>query len=505
MTAPWRVAVRILVIAAGASVLTAGVLAFEPAKWPIYLTYLGIALLLYPPVVQVLPGLYIGIPSVAAGIGFLYVAGPPIIVLNLVMMLCIRAGRKALPASWLTRLPWLAAVASRRDLAGGGAQLLAQFVPESATYALGLGARWAVASSLAAPGVPSASPWAMAAGEAAGYAVWGVLSILPIYSDRSLLPLADREGLLGALADMRLIFPLALTPFVYLIAYGYQTDGLSGAVGWTLATIGLHFMLRRMNDRRRMLEEQNRQLVSLNRELEHRERLSAIGKMSSVVSHQILHQLGVIGIYADLVRNSEADGDTRANLEQVRSYGLAIEEALRDVNRVLTDLLVFSRDMRLNLYSHPLARVIEECVESTRAEAGEGGVTVRIGSVPPLDVIVDKLKIKQAIANVLRNAIEVSPSGSEIVVQAIQSDGHVEIRVSDRGPGVPEKDREAVFTPFFTTKEHGTGLGLAIAREFTDAHGGRLWIEPRDGTGTTFVLRLPLTPGDRAGPAPPSA
>jgi signal transduction histidine kinase len=56
---------------------------------------------------------------------------------------------------------------------------------------------------------------------------------------------------------------------------------------------------------------------------------------------------------------------------------------------------------------------------------------------------------------------------------------------------VPEADREAVFTPFFTTKEHGNGLGLAIAREFTEAHGGRIMVESRDGMGATFVLRLP--------------
>ena len=68
-------------------------------------------------------------------------------------------------------------------------------------------------------------------------------------------------------------------------------------------------MLQRLNERRLPVEEQNRRLEALNRELEHRERLSAIGKMSSVVSHQILQQLGVIGIYADLIRHADADAD----------------------------------------------------------------------------------------------------------------------------------------------------------------------------------------------------
>lgn len=77
-------------------------------------------------------------------------------------------------------------------------------------------------------------------------------------------------------------------------------------------------------------------------------------------------------------------------------------------------------------------------------------------------------------------------------MRAGTQNGWAKIAVSDHGPGVPEADRDAVFAPFFTTKEHGTGLGLAIAREFTEAHGGQLVVESGNGTGATFVLRLPL-------------
>jgi signal transduction histidine kinase len=491
MTTACRGVIRSLVMAAGAVVLIASVWAFEWTQWPVYLVYFAIALLLYPPVVQVLPGLVIGIPSVAVGVGFLYVGGLPIIVINLVAVFCIRAARAAVPARWVVSMPQLAALAARRDLGGGGAQSFAQFVPESATYAIGLAVRWAVVSALAPSTPPTAALWAILVAEACGYSVWGVLSILPIYPDRSLLPLGDREGLRGAIADMRLIFPLALTPFVYLIAYGYQTAGLWGAAGWALATLGLHFMLQRMNDGRLKLEEQNRQLLSLNRELEHRERLSAIGKMSSVVSHQILQQLGVIGLYADLIRNADGAGDASAAMAQAHCSASAIEGALRDVNRVLTDLLVFSKDLRLNLYTHPVLPLLEECVEACRHEQLERRVTVRLEGVAPFDLTLDKLKMKQALLNLLRNAIEASPPGGTVVMEVAQRDGGVAIAVCDQGSGVPDADREAVFAPFFTTKERGTGLGLAIAREFTEAHGGRLWIEPAD-TGARFVTWLPV-------------
>jgi signal transduction histidine kinase len=485
---------RSLVVAVGGAVIVVSILSFEWARWPVYLAYFAIAMTLYPPVVRVLPGLVIGIPSVAAGIGFLYIAGLPIVVLNLLAVLSVRAARTALPATWLERFAPLADLAARRDLAGGGAQSLAQFIPESAIYALGLAVRWGVASLLAAPRPPTAAPEAILAGEVCGYAVWGVLSILPIFPDRPLLPLGDREGLRSAIADMRLIFPLALTPFVYLMAYGYQTAGLAGAAGWSLATLGLHFMLRRMTDRRVILEEQNRQLITLNRELEHGERLSAIGKMSSVVSHQILQQLGVIGLYADLIRNVDGADDPPAALAQARGHAAGIEGAVHDVNRVLTDLLVFSKDLRLNLYGHTLGPLLDECIEACRPAAYERRVSVRVEQGDALELTLDKLKIKQALVNVLRNAIDASPLGGTVVVCLARRDGGVAIEVSDQGPGVAPGDREAVFAPFFTTKERGTGLGLAIAREFTEAHGGRLWVEGADGGGARVVTWLPIRP-----------
>ena len=124
--------------------------------------------------------------------------------------------------------------------------------------------------------------------ELGGYAGWGLLSLLPIFSYRPVLPAPSEGRQRALLMDLGLIMILALTPFVFLIAYGYQVYGLGGAAAWSLSALGLHFMLRRLNERRVLVQEQNRRLAAVNRELEHRERLSAIGKMSSVVSHQML-------------------------------------------------------------------------------------------------------------------------------------------------------------------------------------------------------------------------
>jgi signal transduction histidine kinase len=497
MNPAWRAALRGAVIAGGAAVALASLLALRAADWPIYLVFAGVSVVLFLPYVEVLPRAGLPIPEMAATIGFLYIGGAPIIVLRNVAPIVVGALRRALPESWKARVPQLRAPGSLRrellELDWSDSRVDTGTVAEWATFTLGLGVRWWIVSALAGPGHATAHPGAMAFAELGGYACWGLLSILPIYPDRPILALEPRVGQRAALTDIGLIVVLALTPFVFLIAYGFQAGGLAGGAAWSLSTLGLHFMLRRLHERRLTVEEQNRRLETLNRELEHRERLSAIGKMSSVVSHQILQQLGVIGIYADLIRNADDASDPNAVLAQTRGNATAIEGALRDVNRVLTDLLVFSKDLRLNLYEHPLGRVIDESVQECQAAAAERRVALRLECPETINLTLDKLKMKQALVNILHNAIEASPPGGEVAVRAGRRDGGVEVAVSDQGPGVPEGDREAVFAPFFTTKERGTGLGLAIAREFTEAHGGQLRVEGRtDGAGATFIVRLPL-------------
>ena len=495
-----RIVLRSLVILGGAVAVAAGLLGFSAADWPIYLVYFLLSIPIVVPHVRVLPGLALAIPDLATTIGFLYIGGLPLIPIRIFTPILVRSVFTLLPKRWERQWPLVRAVAravrqglfwerwelETRGIAGG--------FTEWGTTAIGLGVRWLIVTAIAGDGLPSANPGAIAVAELGGYVCWGLLALLPIYPDRRLLPLAsEKGGLRAALADIGFIVVLAVTPFVLLITYGFQAHGLSGAAAWSLSSLGLHFMLKRLNERRLIVEEQNRRLEILNRELEHRERLSAIGKMSSVVSHQILHQLGVIGIYADLIRNADGESGPEPILAQARENARAIEDALRNVNRVLTDLLVFSKDLRLNLYEHPLRRVIEECIEDCQAVAGERGVKLRCECAEEASVVLDKLKMKQAITNVLRNAIEVSPSGAEVLVRGGVRDGFAEVVVSDRGPGVPERDREAIFTPFFTTKEHGTGLGLAIAREFTEAHGGTLVFRPTvEQAGATFVFRLPL-------------
>jgi len=497
MTPRWRAFVRTALIAAGGTVVLVALPSFRLTDWPIYLVYLLVAGLHFSLSVEVLPRLGLNIPEMATTIGFLYVGGLPIAVLRLFAPLVAQALSHVVPGLALPSLPQL--MQGPRDdhlPIRWGAGAYHGTIVLWAVDMLAFGIRWWVVSQFTTTRPPNTLAIALA--EVCGYVCWGIFSVIPVYETGTLLPLESGAGYRTALTDIGLIIWFALTPFVFLIPYSYRAHGVVEAGGWALAALGPHAMLKRLSERRRRLEEQNRRLEQLNRELEHRERLSAIGKMSSVVSHQILHQLGVIGVYADLIRNEDGDNEPQVALTRARENAAAIEGALRDVNRVLTDLLVFSKDLRLNLYEHSLDRIVVESVEECRPLATGKQVDLVLERGPAVDVSVDKLKIKQTLGNIIGNAIEVSQPGTVVTIRTGTAGGAAEVTVSDRGPGVPTADREAIFTPFFTTKEHGTGLGLAIAREFAEAHGGRLYVEDRaDRPGATFALRLPLTESDQ--------
>jgi signal transduction histidine kinase len=484
---------RALVIAAGAAVMAWSFLAIRVEDWPIYVTFVVLCVVLFRFYVEVLPGLTLPVPGLAMTFGFLYVGGPPIIVLRLAEPLVVLLLRATLPRRWRE---WVSVpIGAAGQIASvfwvRNPQQRSAAAAEWGMFSLGLAARWFVVTRMAPSGALVASPGTILLAEAAGYACWTFLSSLPIYAFGKLMPARVSLRARTVLDDLQVVFVMTLTPFVFLILYGYAALGLPGAAWWALSTLGLHFMLQSLTERRVAVEEQNRRLEALNRELEHRERLSAIGKMSSVVSHQMLQQLGIIRLHADLIRNADETVDPAVAVAQARDNAGRIEDALDGVNRVLTDLLVFSRDLRLNLYEHALDRVLAESVDDCRPQARARDVTLRLVCDPDLRVVLDKLKTKQAVTNVVLNALDVSPARAEVVIEGSRRDGSAEIAVTDRGPGVAPKDRQAIFTPFFTSKETGTGLGLAIAHEFVAAHGGTIAVEDASGGGSRFVIRLP--------------
>jgi hypothetical protein len=118
---------------------------------------------------------------------------------------------------------------------------------------LAFGTRWGVVTAFGIAAPPVSNALAIAVAELAGYACWGLLAILPVYGHGTLLSLSRGGGYRAALNDIGLIVMLALTPFVFLITYGFHAHGLAGAAAWACAALGLHVMLKRLSERRQQV------------------------------------------------------------------------------------------------------------------------------------------------------------------------------------------------------------------------------------------------------------
>ena len=106
-------------------------------------------------------------------------------------------------------------------------------------------------------------------------------------------------------------------------------------------------------------------------------------------------------------------------------------------------------------------------------------------------VLGDRDLLHQALMNIVVNAVEATPSGGEVLVDASESDRHCRLKISDTGPGIPETVRKKIFQLYFTTKSGGSGIGLAVAYRSLQLHGGDITVKTEIGRGTTFELALP--------------
>jgi signal transduction histidine kinase len=234
-------------------------------------------------------------------------------------------------------------------------------------------------------------------------------------------------------------------------------------------------------------------------ELVRHERLAALGELAAVMAHEVRNPLGVIfNSLTTLKRLLKPTGDSEMLLNMVG------EEADR-LNRIVGDLLDFARPYELAKKAIAIEPVITAAIDAA-LQALHGNL-VRVitdfpKEIPPVPV--DGQMLRQAMVNLVVNAVQAMPRGGVVQVGARmeQRSGKpwLVIEVRDEGSGLSPRAAEKMFQPFFTTKATGTGLGLAVVKRIVDAHLGDIAAQPNDGRpGTTFVVRLPGTLDAREG------
>jgi two-component system, NtrC family, sensor histidine kinase HydH len=215
------------------------------------------------------------------------------------------------------------------------------------------------------------------------------------------------------------------------------------------------------------------------------ENLAAIGRSLSAVAHDMKTPLVAIGGFANLIkRHLPAGNPDGCKLD------IIINETAR-LEGMVKDMLDFSRPLDLNRIEVDIYSMINECVAIVEnAKSQKVSIQAKLADNLPA-VSLDSIRIRQALINLLTNAVQASPEGDTVTLHCYRKGKNLFLDVIDCGCGIPLELREAIFSPFFTTKKDGTGLGLPIVKKIVDAHGGFLEIIDNPCKGLTFRMIIP--------------
>ena len=217
------------------------------------------------------------------------------------------------------------------------------------------------------------------------------------------------------------------------------------------------------------------------REASQRERLSSLGRLSTVIAHEVRNPLMIIKGALHPLRQPDVPAAT------VREAAADIEEEVARLNRIVTDVLDFARPIAFHLAP---ANINDVCRDAARAVAGGGvPITLRLDEQLPV-VVTDGERLRQTLINVLANAQQAVTGGGSVELSTAAKPGGIVLAVRDTGPGIPAEALPRIFEPYFTTKRTGTGVGLAVSKNIIEGLGGRITAEHAPGGGTLITIHL---------------
>jgi heavy metal sensor kinase len=210
-------------------------------------------------------------------------------------------------------------------------------------------------------------------------------------------------------------------------------------------------------------------------------------------SHELRTPVSIIRSAAEVALSR----DHRDEAEYRETLTIARDEARR-LTRLVEDMLVLARadagGYPVHLVDLDLGEVVDDCRRAVRVLAAERGVQVRSSPGQEVPFHGDEDLLRRLVTNLLQNAVQHTPAGGSVTVSLSSENGHVQIRVADGGPGIPDADRARIFDRFVRLDEaragNGVGLGLPIAKWIAEVHGGSLVLESTEATGSTFCATL---------------
>ncbi len=228
--------------------------------------------------------------------------------------------------------------------------------------------------------------------------------------------------------------------------------------------------------------------------LRRRDRLAAMGELASTVAHEVRNPLNAIGMTAQRLRREFVDerladgGQDQAELHELLDV---LTGETQRINRIVQQFLDYARPPRLAPRQASLHDLVLDIAQGQRPRAATRGIVIDTDFAAAGDAVFDPDQLKQAIDNLVRNAVDASPDGGRVLLSVRpEPSGHV-VEVADRGPGIPPDVLPKIFDLYFTTKADGTGVGLAVTHQIIEAHKGRIDVESAPGAGTRMSVHLP--------------
>jgi signal transduction histidine kinase len=237
-----------------------------------------------------------------------------------------------------------------------------------------------------------------------------------------------------------------------------------------------------------------RRFERLQRRARHAERLAELGTLTGGLAHEIKNPLSTIQLNLQLLREDLMPENPAYSRLSSRLATVQKETArLRDI---LDDFMRFAGRMQLDRRPTALHPMLEELVDFFAPQAQLHRVQLRVRPPdpdrPPLVASIDERQIKQAVLNLMINALQAMPEqGGEILLSASRDGNRVKIEVTDTGRGIEPEALDRIFQAYYSTKKGGTGLGLAIAKRVAEEHGGRIYATSEAGRGSVFTIELP--------------
>ncbi len=227
----------------------------------------------------------------------------------------------------------------------------------------------------------------------------------------------------------------------------------------------------------------------LDEQIHRKDKLTALGELAAGVAHEIRNPLNAIHVIA---QRFQLEFEPEEDKSEFKKLATTVRNEVSRVNEIIKQFLEFARPAPLKLIKSDISQILRETASLVESAAKTKNIMIYHPDLNPIVLLIDPHKMKQAILNLMQNAIDAMDNGGKLSYEAEKIDKTLQIKIKDTGNGIAKEIRSKIFNLYFTSKPHGNGLGLSIVHQIVSEHSGEISFETGNG-GTEFLITLNCT------------